>query len=214
MVVSQIFIKFWSSERNTGNNTMSHLYFNEESDYSEENTVLGQLPQSKIAPSPNSNTNPKPNPNPDRGAVFLGGNCPDTGKYMWKWSISLHHSPPQKETKHIHASAADVLHTVRNIYIHTVYKFSCEFREIFGNTFFTEHLWATGFVKIHSSAICFLSVWNWTGFSAINFAIICGRRCLQMFFKIGIHNNFETPTQVFFCEYCEIFKNSFFVEHL
>ena len=96
---------------------MSHLYFNEESDYSEENTVLGQLPQSKIAPSPNSNTNPKPNPNPDRGAVFLGDNCPDTGKYMWKWSISLHHSPPQKETKHIHASAADVLHTVRNIYI-------------------------------------------------------------------------------------------------
>ena len=61
---------------------MSHLYFNEESDYSVENTVLGQLPQSKIVPSPNSNTNPKPNPNPDRGAVFLGGNCPDTGKYM------------------------------------------------------------------------------------------------------------------------------------
>ena len=30
-------IKFWSSERNT-ENTMSHLYFNEESDYSEENT--------------------------------------------------------------------------------------------------------------------------------------------------------------------------------
>ena len=24
----------------------------------------------------------------------------------------------------------------------------------------------------------------------------------------------ETPTQVFFCEYCEIFKNSFFMEHL
>ena len=30
-------IKFWSSEKNT-ENTMSHLYFNEESDYSEENT--------------------------------------------------------------------------------------------------------------------------------------------------------------------------------
>ena len=42
---------------------MSHLYFNEESDYSKENT----------------------------------------------W---LHHSPPSKETKHIHASAADLLHTV------------------------------------------------------------------------------------------------------
>ena len=33
--------------------------------------VLGKLP-----PSPNAN--PKPNPNPDRGAIFLGGNFPDT----------------------------------------------------------------------------------------------------------------------------------------
>ena len=33
----------------------------------------------KIAPSsPNFNANPKPNPNPDRGAIFLGGNFPDT----------------------------------------------------------------------------------------------------------------------------------------
>ena len=24
----------------------------------------------------------------------------------------------------------------------------------------------------------------------------------------------ETPTQMFFCEYSEIFKNSFFIEHL
>ena len=31
------FLKFWSSERNT-ENTMSHLYFNKESDYSVENT--------------------------------------------------------------------------------------------------------------------------------------------------------------------------------
>ena len=31
------FSKFWSSERNT-ENTMSHLYFNKESDYSVENT--------------------------------------------------------------------------------------------------------------------------------------------------------------------------------
>ena len=33
------FIKFWSSERNT-ENTMSHLYFNEESDYSEEYVTI------------------------------------------------------------------------------------------------------------------------------------------------------------------------------
>ena len=29
-----------------------------------------------------------------------------------KTSLSLHHSLPLKETKHIHVSAADVLHTV------------------------------------------------------------------------------------------------------
>ena len=32
--------------------------------------------------------------------------------------------------------------------------------------------------------------------------------------KACIFNNKETPTQVFSCEYCEIFKNSFFIEHL
>ena len=33
-------------------------------------------------PSPNSNANPKLNPDPDRGAIFLGGNFPDTKKYI------------------------------------------------------------------------------------------------------------------------------------
>ena len=33
-------IKFWSSDRNT-ENTMSHLYFNEDSDYPEKNTCEG-----------------------------------------------------------------------------------------------------------------------------------------------------------------------------
>ena len=36
--------------------------------------VLGQLPPKKIA------RNPNPNPNPNQGAIFLGGNCPDTLK--------------------------------------------------------------------------------------------------------------------------------------
>ena len=36
------FFKFWSSEKNT-ENTMSHLYFNEESDYSEENTCDNEV---------------------------------------------------------------------------------------------------------------------------------------------------------------------------
>ena len=35
-------IKFWSSERNT-ENTMLHLYFNEESDYSEEDTCDSEV---------------------------------------------------------------------------------------------------------------------------------------------------------------------------
>ena len=39
MIAFHVFIKFWSSERIT-ENTMSRLYFNEESDYFEENAVL------------------------------------------------------------------------------------------------------------------------------------------------------------------------------
>ena len=35
-------IKFWSSDRNT-ENTMSLLYFNEDSDYSEENTCENEV---------------------------------------------------------------------------------------------------------------------------------------------------------------------------
>ena len=38
MIASQVFLKFWYGERNT-ENTMSHLYFNEESDYSEEKSL-------------------------------------------------------------------------------------------------------------------------------------------------------------------------------
>ena len=35
-------------------------------------TVLGQLPQRKVAPNPE--TNPNPNRNPNQGAIFLQGN--------------------------------------------------------------------------------------------------------------------------------------------
>ena len=67
MVVFQVFIKFWSSERNT-ENAMSHLYLNEERDYPEENTCENK-------------------------------------------NLSLQHSP-QKEMKHIHATAPCLLHTI------------------------------------------------------------------------------------------------------
>ena len=47
MIILQVFIKFSSSERIT-ENTMSHLYFNEESDYSEENTCKNEVFHSTI----------------------------------------------------------------------------------------------------------------------------------------------------------------------
>ena len=47
MIVFQVFIKFRSSERNT-ENTMSNLYFNEESDYFKENTCKNEVFHSTI----------------------------------------------------------------------------------------------------------------------------------------------------------------------
>ena len=46
-IVFQVFIELWSSERIT-ENTMSHLYFNEESDCSEENTCENEVFRSTI----------------------------------------------------------------------------------------------------------------------------------------------------------------------
>ena len=47
MIIFRIFIKFSSNERIT-ENTMSHLHFNEESDYSEENTCENEVFHSTI----------------------------------------------------------------------------------------------------------------------------------------------------------------------
>ena len=41
-IIKNFYIKFWSSERNT-ENTTSDLYFNEENDYSEENTYDNEI---------------------------------------------------------------------------------------------------------------------------------------------------------------------------
>ena len=46
-IVFQVFIELWSSERIT-ENTMSHLYFNGESDCSEENTSENEVFRSTI----------------------------------------------------------------------------------------------------------------------------------------------------------------------
>ena len=44
-----------------------------------------QLPPRKIAPNPKTNLNPDQNLNPNwrGGAIFLGGDCPDTGKNLY-----------------------------------------------------------------------------------------------------------------------------------
>ena len=70
------FTKFWSSEINT-ENTMSQLYFNEESYYSEENTC-------------------------DNVCSIIS---------VWAWTENTcGNESHEKETKPIHASAADLLH--------------------------------------------------------------------------------------------------------
>ena len=70
MVAFQVFIKFWSSERNT-ENTMPYLCFNEESDYSEENACDSEVTMHFVLPF-----------------------------------------STMEETKHFHASAADLLHAL------------------------------------------------------------------------------------------------------
>ena len=48
-----------------------------------------------------------------------------------------------------------------------------------------------------------------------NFSIFTGKHVLGLFLiKFKAWRVKETATQVFFCEFCEIFKNSFFEEHL
>ena len=42
----------------------------------------GKMVLGKLTSSPNSNVNLKPNLDPDRGAIFLGGNFPNTGKII------------------------------------------------------------------------------------------------------------------------------------
>ena len=43
-----------------------------------------------------------------------------------------------------------------------------------------------------------------------NFAIFTGKHLCCSLFLLKL----QTPTQVFSCEYCEIFKNTYFEEHL
>ena len=60
-----------------------------------------------------------------------------------------------------------------------------------------------------------LAVWKETAICS-RFAIFTGKRLCWSLFWIKLQDFWpatllkKTPTQVFFCEYCEIFKNSFF----
>ena len=73
--------------------------------------------------------------------------------------------------------------------------FSCEFFEIFKNTFFTEHLrWLL--LKLVIAQYLRVIVTN-----------IFRRNCWQMFLQLYWKDG---PTQAFSCEYYEIFKNIFF----
>ena len=47
-----------------------------------------------------------------------------------------------------------------------------------------------------------------------NFAKVTGKHLRQSLFFNKVFIKKETPAQVFSCEYCEIFKNTFFIEHL
>ena len=46
-------------------------------------------PRKIVFPNPNPNASPKPNPDPDRGAIFLGGNFPDTALFssVQEWLV-------------------------------------------------------------------------------------------------------------------------------
>ena len=104
--------------------------------------------------------------------------------------------------------------------------FSCEFYEISKNTFFTEHRWTTASLFAHLELSALQYSWNYKQLHLFNTLISSTRsnhrRCSM---KIGVLENFtkftgkqlhqslyfKTPTQVFSFEFCEIFKNTFFV---
>ena len=80
--------------------------------------------------------------------------------------------------------------------------FYCEFCEISKNTFVTEHLWATASEPQKVVCRCFSK----KVFLRL-FLKNLQAECLQLYLK-------KTPTKVFSCEVCEIFKNALFTERL
>ena len=85
--------------------------------------------------------------------------------------------------------------------------FSYEFCEIYKNTFFIEHLRATA-SEVSQNQKQQLKVFCKKGVPK-NFAKSTGKRP-----EVSNFIKKETLTQVFSCEFCEIFKNNFCTEHL
>ena len=104
------FIKFSSSERNT-ENTISDLYFNEKSDYSEENTSDNEVFCSTILQPFQFEPEQKKvqyNESHEKETKHIRVSPADllhigVGNLDWNESHD-------KKTKHVHASAADLLH--------------------------------------------------------------------------------------------------------
>ena len=89
--------------------------------------------------------------------------------------------------------------------------FSCEFCEIFKSTFFIEHLW---WLLLESNETFFIFIWR-----IFQVAETAGRRSSSKKVVLKIlqysqENSCVVPTQVLSCEYCEILKNTFFIEYI
>ena len=105
--------------------------------------------------------------------------------------------------------------------------FSCDFSEIFKNTFFREHLrwlllyklvWKNlvqGFLILDLTFIRSSHQNSFAKKAALkNFAIFTRNTSVGVPFSDPQFYYKETPTQVFSCEYCEIFKNTSFEKSL
>ena len=91
---------------------------------------------------------------------------------------------------------------------------SCEYCKIFKNSFFIEHLRLLLLLmyfrrNIEKPRICF-QICNFTKKRLQHKCFLVN---IEKFLRTSILKK-KTTTQVFSCEFCEIFKKSFFIEHL
>ena len=104
--------------------------------------------------------------------------------------------------------------------------FSRDFCGICKNTFLYRRplvaasVWITFAVKLVNTGVTWyiLTTWthdhhvNWTHLSIYTYTLDT-RRKLNSLIHVYLHSGHMTLAQVFYCEFCEIFKNIFFIEH-